>query len=183
MITEKGFITVNAAVQAKSPYEYYEQKQIGLLYIENWNKNRVFTSKSISAGYGQFLIPKVGFYVALEVRYQYRYFENKYYYECRGTSSDSKASLRSEYHHNIGIMPVAGYRLVIIKGGKLSFISDFNFGLMLGMSIQENYIHGEAQGTCSPNNPYWQYYPEAQTDNINAPDIASVFRIKIGIIF
>lgn|GEM_PF-2185988 len=182
MISSRDFIIVNAAIQSKSPYNSYNHEQIGPFFVV-FNKNKVFTSKSISVGYGRFIIPKSGLYLSGEFRYQNRYFDNVYFYQCTGMSSDSEVSLLSEHHNNIGITPVVGYRLVLVKGKKLSFISDFNYGQSIGISIQENLIHGEAKGSCNPNSEYMKYYPTPIVNNKTVAWFHSVIRIKVGIIF
>ena len=92
MISKKGIIRLNGSIQSLSNKDSYKSTQI-LLFGVTLNKHKVFTSNSISVGYGFLIIPKAGFYVASDLTYRYNYFENKYFYQCVGMDMDSKVSL------------------------------------------------------------------------------------------
>lgn len=98
----------------------------------------MFTSNTVSLGYGYFIIPRSGFFIAVDLSYQYNYFENKYHYDCAGTSSDSKASLESEYHNDYGLQSIIGLKLVLKKLRKISFVADLNGGVGIYLSNQKH---------------------------------------------
>lgn len=148
MISKKGFVRINASVQPQSKKDSYEWKVFFVFYTDV-NKQSVFTGKSISVGYGYFILPRAGFYLAADLTYRYNYFENKYYYQCTDMSSDSKVSLLSEYHHEYGLQNMAGIKLAIIKYRGIRLVADFNAGIGIYYSDQKHLLIADRQGTCS----------------------------------
>jgi hypothetical protein len=147
MITENGFIRLNLSRQTLSDKDSYETKYYSM-FIQLTDKRKVFTSRSFSVGYGHFLLPKVGFYVAVDLTYRYRFFENKYHYDCVGSDSDSKVSLGSEYRNEYGLQNMAGIKLIIIKYKGICLVADFNLGVGFYWSVQEQLLIAERQGVC-----------------------------------
>ena len=180
MISPKGFIRVNASVQPLSKKNSYKKNTLVLISYDV-NKQKVFTSSSFSVGYGYKIIPRAGFYFAADLTYRYNYFEDKYYYECVGTDSDSKVSLVSEYHNDYGLQAMAGIKVVIKKYKGIRFVCDFNVGNGLFLSYQKHLLIAERKGTCSNNN--LQYFPEPQETNVVTMSSLTILRAGLGIIF
>ena len=180
MITKKGFIRVNASVQPLSKKNSYKSKEL-FLFSVIVNKQKVFTSRSFSAGYGYMIIPRVGFYIATDLTYRYNYFENKYYYECVGTTLDSKVSLVSEYHNDYGLQAMVGIKVVIKKYKGIRFVCDFNAGNGLFLSYQKHLLIAERKGTCSINN--LQYFPKPKETHVVTMSSLIILRAGLGIVF
>lgn len=180
MLNEKGIIRVNISIQSLSKKDSYETKHV-MLFFTTDNKQKVFTSNSISVGYGYFILPRTGFYIAGDLSYRYNYFENKYHYDCVGTSSDSKTSFESEYHNDYGLQSIAGFKLVLKKLKQMNFIIDLNGGLGLYLSNQKHVLIAERQGACSSND--LQYFPEPKETYLVTILPSMVLNVNLGINF
>ncbi|NQU35550.1 MAG: hypothetical protein HQ521_20180 [Bacteroidetes bacterium] len=180
MITKKGFIRVNASGQPLSKKNSYKKNTLVLISYDV-NKQKVFTSSSFSVGYGYMIIPRAGLYIATDLTYRYNYFEDKYYYECVGTDSDSRVSLASEYHNDYGLQAMVGIKVVIKKYKGIRFVCDFNAGNGLYLSNQKHVLIAERKGRCSIND--LQYFPEPQETNVVTISSLIILRAGLGIIF
>lgn len=181
MINETEFLKIDISFQPSSTHESYKSKEFMLMQIQNYNKSRVFTARAISFGYGQFVFPKIGFYVSGEVGYRYKYFENKYYFQCVSSSFSSKVSLRSEFYDEFEIKGFVGFRVNIAKLGKASFVADFNIGAGGVISIQEHLVIADKQGYCTSDDLV--YYDEPKKSHIVRVLPTVVLRGRVGIIF
>lgn len=179
-ISKNGFIRLNASIQPISKKDSYEHKMLFMFYFDI-NKQRVFTSKSLSVGYGYFILPKVGFYLAADITYRYNYFENKYYYQCAGTSLDSKVSLLSEYHHEYGLQNIAGIKLPITKYKEIRIVADFNIGLGIYWSDQKHLLIADRRGTCSSTD--LQYYEKPIESHVVKVTTIAIISVGLGIGF
>jgi hypothetical protein len=180
MITENGFIRLNLSRQTLSDKDSYETKHYNM-FIQLTDKGQVFTSRSFSVGYGHFLIPKVGFYVAVDLTYRYRFFENKYHYDCVGSDGDSKVSLRSEYRNEYGLQNMAGIKLNIIKYKGIRLVADFNLGVGFYWSAQEQWLIAERQGVCIAID--LQYYDTPVKTHLDKLTGLVIARAGLGFIF
>jgi len=180
MISKKGIIRLNGSIQSLSNKDSYKSTQI-LLFGVTLNKHKVFTSNSISVGYGFLIIPKAGFYVASDLTYRYNYFENKYFYQCVGMDMDSKVSLLSEYHHEYGLQNMAGIKLTIVKYRGIRLIADFNAGVGFYYSNQKHLLIADIQGNCSAVEV--RYYDEPIETHIVEMTTLVILRAGLGINF
>ncbi len=180
MINDRDFLVADFSTQSKSKHTSYESKQF-VFSIQDFNKNRVFTGRYISLGYGRFVLPKIGFYITVGFQYRYKYFEDCYYYDCAGTSRDSEVSLRSEYCNEYAIRGAAGFRINLANFNRVRIIADFNISPIINISYQRRLLIAERTGTCSSNELF--YYPEPQETNVVRVLPTTGFRARIGINF
>ena len=75
------------------------------------NRGSVVTHYAFSVGYGYYPIVGSGFYVAGDFMLRYGYYEDVYYYDCAGTSSDSRVFLESSYRFDTGIKFLIGRKV------------------------------------------------------------------------
>ncbi len=109
--------------------------------------------------YSYQLIPKAQFYVAAEMYYDYKYYDNKYYCFCVGTDHDSYVSLESVVQRKSGLKIIAGKKVTIFGKGKVGLVLDVYYGFGLQYKETKQTEFGRTQGGCSvgyysPNGAY-----------------------------
>ena len=147
LITEKDAIRFDFEYKYPRNKESYENVMSTPIKINN--RGSVVTYYSFSAGYGRYLVPKVGFYVAGDIFYRYSFYEDIYYYDCAGTSADSKVYLESRYAHDFGIKPQVGIKVQLTKNSPVKLYFDFYAGPVTSLRLQKHITYGERYGSCS----------------------------------
>ena len=179
MISESDFIRFGIGYQYPKNTDSYESQNYVLLKLNN--KNTVTTSYSVSAGWGRFLKPGNRFYLGGELFYSYQFYENKYYYDCAGTSSDSYVYLESEFNNVYGANFIIGYKIEIPERGKIRFVIEPYGGLGLALANIKKTTYGKSHGTCGLS--YFRYYDEPVVEILNTIAPSVKIGLRIGIRF
>ncbi|MCF8347208.1 MAG: hypothetical protein K9G61_00220 [Bacteroidales bacterium] len=180
MITKHGFVRINISRQTLSERDSYNTRYYFFIIAVN-DKAKVFTSRSYGVGFGYFFLPKVGFYAVVDLTYRYRFYENKYHYDCVGTSRDSKVSLLSEYHNEYGVQNMAGIKIPIITSKGIRLYADFNLGVGFFWSEQKHFLIAHVQGSCSSSR--LQYYEDPIETHLAEPTGMLIVRGGLGFNF
>ena len=145
------------------------------------NRGSVVTHYAFSVGYGYYPIVGSGFYVAGDFMLRYGYYEDVYYYDCAGTSSDSRVFLESSYRFDTGIKPQAGIKLALNKTGKVKVMFDFYGGPVFFFRRERKITYAERYGYCS--NTDMIYYDTPEEERIFRPGLELNLGINFTIAF
>lgn len=179
-LDEKNFLRLNSGFQLKSKYDSYESN-VYAMFIQVNNRKRVENYSYVSLGYGRFILPKFGLYFAVDLIYQYNYFEDVFYQDNRGATSASTSNISTLYQNSGGIVGSVGVNLKFLKREHYNLFANFELNSAILCSNERVIIYAEEYGGYSGANLVYFDNPKVSEDNIFTS--RAIFQLNLGVNF
>ena len=112
-------------------------------------RRKLWRGYYLSGGYGYTIIKRLKMYVAGYIFYNYRFYEDKLYHNCKTNPDDSEISLESRYESITGITARWGKKLILNKKGDVKVLLDFYAGLGGYLNNINTTVYGKYTGSCN----------------------------------